>query len=166
MSTYDSPTDGVTAVTAPQTVTVAYWLYIVGAILGLVGAVVVGVLIPTSITTASGATTQALQGQDTNGVDVGSAVVGVTIASAVFSIVLTVVFSVLLIVFARKMRAGRNWARIVLAVIAVLQLFGVLGAYGVGALHFLVVLAALILSFLPTSNAWFREVRATTPPVV
>lgn len=169
MSTYDSPSSGLNGTattTAPQTVTVAYWLYVVGAILGLVGAIVVGVLIPNSIAVAGGATTQALQGQDTGGVDVNGAVVGVTIASAVFSIVLTVVYSILFFVFARKFRAGKNWARIVLAVIAALQLFGVLGAYGIGALHFLVVIAALVLSFLPASNAWFREVKATTQPVV
>jgi hypothetical protein len=55
------------------------------------------------------------------------------------------------------MRAGRNWARIVLTVFAGLQIFGILTLYGLGALHLLAVAAAVVLSFLPESNTYFRS---------
>jgi hypothetical protein len=159
MSTIDSPTT-----TVPQSVAVSRLLYIIGAALGLVGAIVVGVTLPASIATATSAASQALQGRSTNGVDVGGAVTGLAIAGAVLSIVLSVAFSILTFVFASKMRDGRNWARIVLAVFTFAQLFGVLGSYGAGAVHFLVMLVAFILSVVPTSNAWFREVKAARTP--
>lgn len=163
MSTYDTPTT-----TKPQTITVSYWLYIVGAILGIVGAIVLIVALPASIA-ASQDQLNRLQSQSTNGVDVSGVVTGAAIGGAIFSGVLTLAFSVLTIVFARKMLLGKNWARIVLAVFAVLQIvgaFNIAGTYGVSTLHFVVVLVALILSFLPTSNAWFREMKPATQPVV
>ena len=127
MSSIDTP---VTA--PPSSVTTAYWLYVVGAVLGLIGAVVVFVVLPSVIAQATSATGQALQGQDTNGVDVAGIATGAAIGSAVLSAAMTLVFSILTIVFARKMRQGRNWARIVLAVAAGLQIFGVLGPYASG----------------------------------
>jgi predicted secreted protein len=154
MSTTVTPTTA-----PPQPVIVSYWLYLVGAVLGLVGAIVLLVVLPSTIAASSDATSKALQGQSTDGVDVSSAVAGITIGTTVLSVVVTLVFSVLTIVFARKYRQGKNWARVVLAVFAGLQLFGIAGAFGVGALHFLVVIAALVLSFLPSSNAWFRAVK-------
>jgi hypothetical protein len=149
---------------APQAVTTSYWLYIVGGILGLIGAVIVGVLIPSSIAAATSSTTQALQGQSANGVDVSGTVTAVAVVLAVLSIVLSLVFAVLMLVLAPRMRRGSNRARITLIVLAALQVFGLLGSYGVGALHFLVVLVALILSVLPASNAWFRSMKPTVPP--
>ncbi|MBW4041392.1 MAG: hypothetical protein HIU86_04595 [Acidobacteria bacterium] len=158
MANIDTPTTA-----APSTVNASHWLYIVGAILGLIGAVVLLIALPASIAAGTAAAGQALRGRATNGVDVAGAVTGVAIGSAILSVVLTVAYAVLTIVFARKMRQGRNWARIVLAVFAALQIFGVLGAYGVGAVHFIVVLVALILSLLPASNAWFRARKASSP---
>lgn len=149
---------------APSTVTASFWLYVVGAILGIVGAIVLVAILPSQLAAGQDRLNEALQGRSTNGVDVNGIASGALIGGAVFSVVLTVVFSVLTLVVARMMRRGRNWARIVLAVIAGLQLFGVAGTYGAGAVHFLVMLAAAILSFLPASNAWFRAMRpdATT----
>lgn len=159
MSTTDAP---VTA--APQPVRISSVLYIVGAVLGLVGAVVLLVTLPATMATSQDALNRSLQGRSTNGVDVAGIANGAAVGGAIFSVVLTVVFSILTILFARKMLQGKNWARVVLIVFAALQVFGVLGSYGVGALHFLVVLAALILSVVPTSNAWFREIKAPRTP--
>ncbi|GAA2751941.1 hypothetical protein [Amnibacterium kyonggiense] len=142
---------------APSSVVWSYRLYIVGAVLGLIGAVVTFIALPAAISAGTDAANRALQGQSTNGVDVAGATTGLAVGGAVLSAVITLAFSILTIVFARKMRAGRNWARIVLAVFAALQIFGVLGSYGVGAVHFVVVVVALILSFVPTSNAWFQQ---------
>ncbi len=145
----------------PTTVTASFWLHIVGAVLGVVGAIVGFVALPAAI--EQGVEIARGQGTDTGGVDLEGIVRGAAIGGAVLGGVIAVAFTVLTIVFALKMRQGRNWARIVLAVFAGLQIFGVAGAYGVGALHFLVALAALILSFLPVSNAWFAARKARTP---
>lgn len=148
---------------APTTVTASYWLYIVGAALGVVGAIVGFIALPAAID--QGVEVARRQGTSTNGVDIEGIVRGAAIGGVVLGAVITVVFTVLTILFALRMRQGRNWARIVLAVFAGLQVFGVAGGYGVGALHFLVVLAALILSFLPVSNAWFAALRPPRPAV-
>lgn len=146
-----------TQTTAPQSVVTSYWLYIVGAALGIVGLIITLVTLPAAI-----ATLQAQLGASSSASG-ASAAAGILIGSAVLGAVLSVAFAVVMVIFARRMRAGRNWARIVLAVLAALQIFGVAGSYGVGALHFLVLLAALIFSFLPTSNPYFRSPAAAAP---
>ena len=150
---------------APQTVRTSALLYLIGAVLGIIAAVVTLVTLPGVIDEARRQAEIAVQGQDTGGVDVGGFAVGFAIAVTVLSVVVAVVLAVLTILFARRMRAGRNWARIVLAVFAGLQILGVTAAFGAGALRFLVALAALILSFLPTSNAWFRQLRSASTRV-
>jgi hypothetical protein len=157
MSTADS-----TVIAPPQTVRIAYWLYIVGAILGIIGAIVLAITLPASIASGQAALNRSLQGQSTKGIDVEAFATGAAIGGVAISGVITLAFSILTIVFARKMLLGRNWARIVLAVFAAAQIFGafnVVGTYGVSSLHFIVVLAGLILSFLPASNAWFRAMK-------
>lgn len=143
----------------PKTVTTAYWLYVVGAVLGLIGAIVSFIALPAVLQQAIDQANRSLQGRDTGGIDVTGLATGSVITGVVIGAVVTLAFTVLTIVFAVKFRQGRNWARIVLAVFAALQIFGVLGTYGIGAVHFLVVLAALILSFVTPSNVWFREMR-------
>ena len=143
-----------TQAVAPQPVVVSYWLYIVGAVLGLIGLIITLVTLPAAITLAQ----QQLVG--TPAANQSGVIVGAAIGAGIFSAVLSVAFAVVMIIFARKMLVGRNWARIVLAVLAGLQIFGVVGAYGVGALHFLVLAAAAIFSFLPLSNAYFRSLAA------
>jgi hypothetical protein len=163
MSTFDSSTTTSTTGTAPAapgSVVWSYRLYLIGAILGLVGIVLSLVLLPATIDAAVQRATGQLQGRSTQGLDVEAITRGSAIAGAVIGVAIAVVFSVLTIVFARKLRQGRNWARIVLVVFAALQVFGILSVFGLGALQFLVVAAAAVLSFLPASNAWFREHKA------
>jgi hypothetical protein len=155
MSTIEPP-----ATTPPQPVTTAYWLYLVGGVLGLIGAVIVGVLIPLSISSATAATSQALQSQSSSGSTVSTGfVIGVAVTVSVVSIVLSIGFAVAMFLLAPRMRRGSNRARIALWVLAALQIVGAFGSYGVGAVHFLVVLAALMLTALPVSNAWFRSMK-------
>lgn len=72
------------------------------------------------------------------------------------------------LLFAWKMRAGRNWARILLAVPAVFGLM--LQASSVGfsdvltLAEVLVTATGLVFMFVPQSNAYFRQFRR--PPVV
>jgi hypothetical protein len=149
-----------TVATQPRSVLWSYRLYLVAAILGVVGIVLSLVLLPATIDAATQSAIRAAQGQDTQGVDYAAVGRGIAIGATVLAVAIQVVLIVLTVVFARKMNQGRNWARIVLLVLAVLQLFGVLGAFGVGALQFVLLVVAAILSFLPASNAWFRQQKA------
>lgn len=80
---------------------------------------------------------------------------------------LGLLFVAVLIVFVYLIRGGRNWARIVLAVIGGLGLlFGLLGLAGASGLSVLLALIQLLLltgaivtMFRPAANAWFRPVR-------
>jgi hypothetical protein len=163
MSTIDTPTS-----TTPTTVTASYWLYIVGAVLGLIGALVLIITIPAQVAIAQDSLTRSLQGRSTNGVDVSTLANAAVVSGVVIGSIVTLVFSVLTILFAQKYRRGRNWARIVLAVFAGLQIFGAfnINTFGVSSIHFVVVLVALILSFLPASNAWFRAMKPAAAPTV
>lgn len=134
----------------PSSVTAAFWLWIVEAILSVVfGIIVVAVAASTpAVTDLSGSQ------RDT--------AVGVLIGVAVVFIVVAVIRG--LIAFA--MRRGRNWARIVLTVLAALSIVAtVVQGGGAGWLLWVsVVLAvvAVVLMFVPASNAWFRRGAATT----
>lgn len=135
----------------PGTVTAAFWLWIVEAVLSVIFGIVV---------VAVAAATPAVA--DLSGSQRDSAV-GVLIGVAVVFIVVAVVRG--LIAFA--MRRGRNWARIVLTVLAALSIVAtVLQGGGAGWLLWLsVVLAvvAVVLMFVPASNAWFRRGAAGAP---
>lgn len=150
----------------PQPVTTAYWLYVAGAIIGLIGAVVVAVLIPVSISSATASTAQLLKNQGAaSPAQTTSMLIGVAIAVSVVSVLLSIGYSIAMLLLAPRMRRGSNRARIALIVLAGLQIVGAFGSYGVGAVHFLVLLAALILTVLPASNAWFRSMRPAVPAV-
>lgn len=85
------------------------------------------------------------------------------VATVAFVVWLLIVAAVVLCVF--LMRGGRNWARIVLAVVGgigvLLGLFGLaVGAGSVaGLLQLLLLIGAVVTMFLPPANAWFRPRR-------
>jgi hypothetical protein len=91
-----------------------------------------------------------------------------TRAAVVFTSVIGLIISVLLLGLALKIRGGRNWARIVAIVLAVLGILGGLAQfaqpYG-GALAALDVVrlllsaAILVLLLMPASNAYFKAPR-------
>ncbi|MGH3941632.1 MAG: hypothetical protein ACRDTG_23980 [Pseudonocardiaceae bacterium] len=80
------------------------------------------------------------------------------------ALAIILIITLLQLVFAFFMRKGRNWARIVLAVIGgILVLFGLPSLVGVSGgqllltlVSMLVVLGAIITMFLPGANPWFR----------
>ncbi|PCN49583.1 hypothetical protein Csp2054_01140 [Curtobacterium sp. 'Ferrero'] len=123
----------------PTTVTVSFIIWLV-VILANILSGVLGLI--------AGSTSAAAQG-------VGTAPF---IGAAIFAFILAVIE--LVIVF--KMRDGRNWARIVLLVLAILQVIGV----GVGAasgnnafgwIGGLAVIVATILMFVGGANGYFRR---------
>lgn len=72
-----------------------------------------------------------------------------------------VLLDVAMVAFAFAMREGRNWARIVLAVLGGLRLLMLLflliaGASGLFVLVWLLVAAATATMFVAGANAWFR----------
>lgn len=165
-----------TTVTAPRQVSTAYRLYVASAIVALVGFVVSLFLVPAAIDAAVNQV-QA-QSSGTNGVDVRAVATGAAIGGLVFAGIIAVAFFVLTLVFAGKMRQGRNWARVVLAVFAGLHVLGLFAlATGttpvVSALLSVVVavlsVAAAVLTFLREPNAWFQQqkaVRTNAPAAV
>ncbi len=123
----------------PTTVTVSFiiWLVVILAniLSGIIGLV-------------SGGSAAAAQG-------VGTAPL---VGTAIFAFILAIVE--LIIVF--KMRDGRNWARIVLLVIAILQIIGVgvgaaSGGNAFGIIGAIAVIVATILMFVGGANGYFRR---------
>jgi hypothetical protein len=142
-------------------VTVAYWLLVVAAVLGLLGAALVGVLIPESVDANRAASALAQRrGLQVGSPGLDSAVVALAITVSTVSIVLSVAFAVAMLVLAPRMRRGGSRARIALIVLAAVQVVGIGGAYGIGLVHFLACAAVVVLLILPTTAAWFRAVNA------
>ena len=136
------PTTRTTTGARPGTVETAFWLYLAAPVIGLILS-----LLSIGRVTSSAAASNLPQGAVMAGVAIG--------------IVINVIYLVAVIVIDIFFRRGANWARIVLTVLAALSVFGILG---LGAITFVIGLVAIILSWLPASNAWFRSVRGTTSP--
>ncbi|WIB60150.1 hypothetical protein DEJ13_17185 [Curtobacterium sp. MCLR17_007] len=120
----------------PTAVTVSFFLWLITVLLGLIGGVVA--------LFSSSASTQ-VQAQNMGGIAVAGGIIGIVIALVQ-----------LFIVF--RMRDGRNWARIVLLVLAILQvLFGVASFTILGTIGLIAVIIATVLMFLPASNGYFRR---------
>jgi hypothetical protein len=159
MSVAAAPTTSAASIPAPGSVVWSSRLYLIASALGLVGIVVSLVLLPGAIDRSIAAFATEAQRQRVADFDAESLGRASAIGGTVLGAVIAVVLSVLTFLFARKLRRGRNWARTVLLVFAVLQIAGVISAAGVGALQFVVVAVAAVLSFLPASTAWFRAVK-------
>ena len=78
-------------------------------------------------------------------------------------VVVAVIIAALFALFAFKLRAGRNWARIVLTVIGVLALLDlIMRAHASTALSYasgILAIVAAVLSYLPRSNAYIAAVK-------
>lgn len=131
---------------APNTVRTSFWLWIASVVISAISvivAVVVGV--PAVAGTSSSATSQAIAG----GAVAVTAIVGLVIGGG------------LRVLFAFFMLQGRNWARIVLLIVAILTLLAgfasILTGDFITLIALLVVIAATVMMFLPESNAYFRK---------
>jgi hypothetical protein len=89
-------------------------------------------------------------------------------AAVVFGAVIALVVAVLLLGLAVKVRQGRNWARIVAIVLAVLGILGGLAQFAqpygglivlLGVVDLLLAIATLALLVLPASNEYFKAAR-------
>jgi O-antigen/teichoic acid export membrane protein len=138
----------VTPTARPATVTAAFWLWIVRSVLSIIAGIVaatVGRGMP-QITELSAQEQQVAQ--------------GALIAFAVIVIIL----SLLEALFAYFMYRGRNWARIVVTILAALSLVALITqASASGWLEWVgaaLIVVAIILQFTPSANAYFRAARS------
>lgn len=147
------------AVAAPAEVENAFKLWLVSIALGLVGAIA-GIAFAdrdAMINEAMKNGANLTRDQASSAVTVGL-VVGAVIALILIGLEL---------LFAFKMRAGRNWARIVLTVLGVLGvlfgLYGLTNGLTVGTvlniISIIVVVAAIVFMFRPAASAYFSRPR-------
>lgn len=148
----------------PSTVQGAFWSYLVVAALSLVSIVLV---------LTDGTFDRAIDDARVNSksIDVNTLVTTVKVTT----IVVAVIFLALYLFFAVKMRNGRNWARIVLTVLSALSVvsrFSVNSSVTVngheytsnsnaisGWIAAIAAIVAIVLMYLPASNAYFSSAR-------
>lgn len=140
----------------PASVTWSFVLWLITAILGIIGGIIIFVLAGALSVRASSSTGSALP-------------IAFFFVGGVIAIVIAIIE--LLIVF--RMRAGRNWARIVLLIVAILQVIGNLTQVNQNNISnwigLVTVVIATVLMFVPTSNDYFRAnsgraARGQVPP--
>ncbi|MEV4053635.1 hypothetical protein AB0J55_20785 [Amycolatopsis sp. NPDC049688] len=150
-----TPTDQAPAPARPGTVEGAFWAFLASTVIGLLGGVLIFANRDGIAETLRNANRQ--RGGNLTDAQIDQAV-NVAMITAV---VIAVVIAALYLLFAFKLRAGRNWARIVLTVLTALQLLSVLiGQSTIGS--YVAVLAAVVgvvLSFTGPSNAYFASLK-------
>ncbi|MDQ4104488.1 MAG: hypothetical protein M3186_12535 [Actinomycetota bacterium] len=144
--------------TRPKEVEISFWLWISTIVLGLVGSVPILFQFDQLRTQTISQMLAADPALDRSTIE--SVATGALVTGAVIGLLLVVAQ----VIFVFLMRGGRNWARIVLAVLGgLVVLFGLVGFAGTtGAmsagslLQLLLLIGAIVTMFLPAANAWFR----------
>lgn len=144
----------------PAEVLTSVKLWFASILVGLLGGVLVFAL------TDQSAQVQTMRDADTSGLTDAQLQTAVTIG-LVSILVITLIVLALQIFFVLKMKAGRNWARIVLTVLAGVSVLSSLAAlaqgFGIGTAVNLISLAlligAVVFMFRPASNAYFSQRR-------
>lgn len=137
-------------------ITGAFWAYVAATLVGLAGAVALFFsrdALTDTMRRANGQNAARLtDAQIDQAVTVGI-IVGVVIAVAI---------ALLRLLFAFKLRAGRNWARIVLTVLTALEVVSLLAGQStvIGYVSTALAVLGVILSFLPESNQYIAAVKA------
>jgi len=143
--------------TPPTEIVGAFWAYLVAAITWLIGGLLVigqKQQIVDSLRDANNQGGALTESQIETAANVG----------VVLVVIVAVVISALYALFAFKLKAGRNWARIVLTVLAALALISLLLGTGGNIVSYIGQFAAIVaavLSFMPSSSAYIAQVRAS-----
>jgi hypothetical protein len=134
---------------APKEVQLSFWLWIVGAVLSVIGALF-------AFTQRDTLLEEARKRPDTGGFSEAQ-LDAVVITGLIVGVVIALAFAGLYVLFAFKARAGRNWARIALTVLTALGVLALaIGGFSVaGILSTVVSVVAVVLLFLPASNQHF-----------
>lgn len=134
----------------PAAVSVSFALWLIAIVVGIVTVVVLFVSAGTVVSAGESSATANFFG-----------------ITYVFVALLVLFFTATQAVVVRRMRAGRNWARVLLTALAVLQIFNAVFSIGLNAIVSLigivVVTAATVSMWLPASNAYFGR-RTTLAP--
>lgn len=152
---------------APGTIKGAFIIYLVAAVLA-----VVGIVLTVTSDVWKQAVADAGDRVDTSGMSASAVANTAKIIVIVIGVVLVGVY----LLFAFKMRAGRNWARIVLTVFSVLSIgssargsgsmaingrtYEVASSQTSGWIGSALAIVAIVLMFLPASNAYMSASRA------
>ncbi|MBB5954727.1 hypothetical protein FHS29_001297 [Saccharothrix tamanrassetensis] len=147
-----SPAAGDRHVPVPKEVQASFWIWIAGAVLSVVGAL----LALTQREEIARALRDSPQSGQLSPAEFDAAVT----FSLLFAVAIGVVFAGLYVLFAFKARAGRNWARVVLTVLTALGLLSLLfGPSLFGVVTSLLSVVAVVLLYMPNSKAYFDAVK-------
>lgn len=130
----------------PTTVTASFWLWMATVVLSAIS------IITSLVNGSYDFTDVGNNPQVAAAVGPAAAIIGLAVGAA------------LRILFAVYMLRGRNWARIVLLILAIIAVLAGLPAFAAGnvvdIVVVVVILAAAVLMYLPASNPYFRRRRA------
>lgn len=148
-------------VPAPAEVLTAVKLWFASILVGLLGGILVYAL------TDKDAALQKALDSNTSGVSRADLQTLVNVGLAIGLIIALVILG-LEVFFVLKMKAGRNWARIVLTVLGVLSalssLVGLAQGFSVGSavnlISLLLIIAAIVFMFRPAATQYFKQPRA------
>jgi predicted membrane channel-forming protein YqfA (hemolysin III family) len=137
----------------PGTITASFWLYLIGAVVGIIGGILVfsdKQRIIDAVHKSNPNLTDA-QLHDTANV------------ATVIALAFAIIAFLLYLLFAAKLRSGRNWARIVLTILVILNVLSLVtnkGTMGVEYVGTVLSVIATILAYLPASNAYIKATKA------
>ncbi|MGI9093083.1 MAG: hypothetical protein ACR2FF_06520 [Mycobacteriales bacterium] len=149
----------------PSTINSAFWLIVLSSLLGIVGSLLL-----------FGSKSKIINNIKKNNPGYSTSKLNNNYHSIViFAVIISIIFAALYIFFALKIRAGRNWARIVVTVLLVLGILGGLanavnsnynGAFKAFSVIGLILnVAILVLLWLRPSNEYMASVKASQRPV-
>ncbi|HEX5117073.1 MAG TPA: hypothetical protein VFW65_17915 [Pseudonocardiaceae bacterium] len=142
------------AINPPGSITGSFWCYVAAAVVSVIGALL---FLGQKQTVAN-----ALRNANTTGLTEAQiqSAAGTVVTTA---LVLAIIFAALYVFFSFKLRAGRNWARIVLTIVAVLSLLSLLLNGGnlsiLGLIGDLAAVVGAILSYTPQSNQYISATK-------
>lgn len=146
----------------PKEVELSFWLWVTSFVIGLIG---LSLFVGQYDTIRDTALEEARREAQRQGGSLDIAQIEtVTTVFLVIGVIIGLVFSLVQLLLAFFMRKGRNWARIVLAVIGGISLlFGLLSLTGIAGgqlaltvVSLIVLIGAIVTMFLPGANPWFR----------
>lgn len=147
----------------PKEVELSFWLWVASFAIGLIGLLLFVGQYDTIRDTALEEARREAQRQG-GSLDVAQ-IETITTVVLVIGVIIGLVFSLVQLLFAFFMRKGRNWARIVLAVIGGISvLFGLVSLTGIAGgqlaltgISLIILIGAIVTMFLPGANPWFRS---------
>ncbi|KFU76363.1 hypothetical protein SAMN04489729_2661 [Amycolatopsis lurida] len=148
-------TSTVTTQERPGTINGAFWAFLASAVIGLLSGVLAFASKDALVEATRNANRQS--GTQLTEAQIDQAATFII----VIGLVIAVAFALLYLLFAAKLRAGRNWARIVLTVLTALQLISIIFSTNtiVGYLSVLAAVIGVVLSFTAPSNEYITATK-------